>query len=390
MNKNAIMSKYMLFGPELEIKEDWCLLVEEDKIVDVLAQSTFLDVSHDDWEVVDLGDVTLMPGMIDCHNHLALDARLPNHLEMMTRSAVELTLLAANTIKDDLMSGVTTSRCMGDRYFIDTIFKKEIEKGNLVGPHILASGIGMRALHGHGYVGVPFTGVEEFRKASRENIAQGVDLLKVFVTSGTLPDKGDHIPHFMTLEEIRTVVEEGKASGLKTSAHCIGGKGLVNCVEAGVDIIEHVYAITDEEVSLIKDKGVWIDLTSGIYMDESREQFLAPESAKKFRRQRPQVIECLKRVIKGGAKFALGTDAYHTYLYREVEYAVELGSDTKRAVQGVTSNAAKMIGIEDKTGSLSKGLRADIIAVDGNPLEDVSCLSKVKFVMKSGKAYRQE
>ncbi|WP_058486103.1 amidohydrolase family protein [Defluviitalea phaphyphila] len=388
MDKKAIFASRMLLGKELDIKENWCILIKGETIIDILPQSSLSNMEYEGWEIIDLGNVTLMPGMIDCHNHLALDARLKNHLEMMNKSAVELTLLGVNSAQDDLMSGVTTARYMGDRFYMDIIFRREIELGNLIGPHILASGIGMRALHGHGYVGMPFTGVDEFRKATRENMAQGVDLLKIFVTGGTLPEKGEYIPCYMTLEEISTVVKEGRALGLKTSAHCIGGQGLKNCIKAGVDIIEHAYAITEEEVELIKKEDRWIDLTPGIFMDESREQFLSPKSAEKIRKQRNQVIECLKRVIKGNVKFTLGSDAYHTYLYREVEYAVELGADSKKAIQGVTSNAALMLGIETETGSLSKGLRADIIAVEGNPLEDVSLLSKVKFVMKSGKIFK--
>lgn len=390
MNKTILLAKHMLFGKELEVKENWGMLIEDQIIKEILPQTDLLNIKQEDWEVIDLGDVTLMPGMIECHNHLALDARLDNHLEMMNRSACELTLLAVKTIEDDLMSGVTTSRCMGDRFFMDVIFRREIKAGRLIGPHILASGIGMRCLHGHGYVGMPFTGVEEFRKAARENMAQEVDLLKIFVTAGAPPLKGDSIPHFMSLEEIRTVVGEGKAVGLNTSAHCIGGQGLRNCIEAGVETIEHAYSITEEEVELIEKKNRWIDLTSGIFMDQSREQFLSPQSAAKTRVQRPQVIECLKRVLKGNVNFVLGSDAYHTFLYREVEYAVQLGSDKKRAVQGVTSNAARMLGIGEETGSLTKGLCADIIAVPGNPLDQPEYLSKALFVMKSGKVYKNE
>lgn len=147
--------------------------------------------------------------MIDCHNHLALDARLENHLVKMEDCEAEQTIRAIKTMKDDLAAGVTTSRCLGDRFYIDVTCKKAQKEGRIAGPKLVVSGIGMRSNHGHGYVGMPHCGAEDFRRTSRENIARGVDFLKVFMTK--VINATPFIYHFLTLEELRAVVEEAKA-----------------------------------------------------------------------------------------------------------------------------------------------------------------------------------
>ncbi|WHH60356.1 amidohydrolase family protein [Petroclostridium sp. X23] len=379
----------VLVGGHLKAIQNGCILIKDGKILKVLAEEAFLKEDVKSCEIIELGNVTLMPGMIECHNHVALDARVPDHLEMMNDSECELTIRSMKTLKDDLMSGVTTARCMGDRHYIDVVFKHQIQKGDVIGPNLLVSGIGMRSVHGHGYVGMGHAGVEEFRRTARENMAKGVDLLKVFVTPGMPSVNSSFIPHFLTVDEIKTVVEEGKSMDLKTAAHCIGGQGLKDCIEAGVDVIEHAYAATEDDIELIEKNNRWVNLTSGIFMDPSREAFCSKQSVLTIRKLRESTIRCLEKVVKSNVRFTLGTDAYHTFLYREVEYAVSLGADKLTSLKGVTVNAAEMCGISDRTGSISEGLDADIIAVKGDPLEDVSVLANVSFVMKNGHIYKR-
>lgn len=385
MERKILRARTVLQGDGLEPLHDGGIVVEDGKIALV---APFASIETGDAVVTDLGTRTLLPGMIECHNHAALDARLPLHLEMMNDSECALTVTAVKALEDDLMSGVTTARCMGDRHYIDCVLRDKVRGGVLPGPELLASGIGMRGLHGHGFVGVAHTGPEEFRRTARENLARGAALLKIFATSGMPPVDGGFVPGFLSREEIGIVVEEGARLNIPTAAHCIGGRALRDCVEMGVEVIEHAYAATEEDLELIQKHGCWVDLTSGIFMDESREPFLSEKSAANTRRCRAGVIRSLEMLVKGGVKFTLGTDAYHTFLYREVEYAVQLGADTRTALQGVTSNAAKICRLEGRTGSLRAGLAADIIAVDGDPLSDPHCLSKVGFVMKGGTVWK--
>ncbi|WP_397356961.1 amidohydrolase family protein [Oscillibacter sp.] len=199
----------------------------------------------------------------------------------------------------------------------------------------------MRCIHGHGFVGVPHSGAEEFRRTARENMLQGADLLKTFATPGMPPINGSFIPHFLTREEIRTVVEEAAGKNLPVVSHCIGGQGLVDCVEEGVDVIEHAYCIDDAGLELVTKYGCRLDLTSGILLDPSGEEFLSPASVDCCRRMRDAAFSCMEKVMKSGVKFALGTDAYHGLLYREVKYAVQCGASSLNTMKDVTVNAAK-------------------------------------------------
>ena len=391
MAYEALLAKKGLIGNELQVKENICILIKDGVIEDILDKETYEGLKQPEWQETDLGDVMIMPGMFECHDHLALDARIPGHLGMMERSECEHTILALNGLRDDLMSGVTTARSLGDRNYIDVTLRNKIREGAVVGPDLLVCGIGMKGRHGHGFVGMPHSGVEEFRRTSRENMFHGVDVLKIFVTPGGIVGEGEYIPYFISYDEIKTVVEEGHQLNIKTVAHCIGGPGLDLCVKAGVDVLEHVYNITEDQVKLLEDSGTWVDLTSGIVLDPEREPMVPAGHAANTRKHREYSRKCLERVVRSGRiRYTLGTDAYHTKLYKELGFTVEMGGSPMDAVKGVTVRAAKMCGVEKTKGSLEKGKQADIIAVKGNPLEDVSVLKDVYFVMKHGQVYKNE
>lgn len=387
--RTILMADRLLTGKELTLLRDGCVVVSGGKVERITTRAALAEENLDGCELVELGDRTLMPGLIECHNHISLDARLPEHLEMMARcSESELTVIGIKTLRDDLLSGVTTARTLGEKYYIDMVMRDKIQDGSIIGPNLICAGIGMRGLHGHGYIGSPFTGVDQLRLTARENMRRGAKVLKLFVTPGMVPVDTDFVPCFLTPEEIRTVVAEGEQLGLPTAAHCIGGRGVRSCMEQGVAVLEHLYSAGEEELELIQKYGRWADLTSGIYLDPSREPFISAQSAEKTRQRREFVRGNLERLVKGGVKFVLGTDAYHTFLYREVVYAVELGADTRTALQGVTSNAALVCGLDGRTGSVSEGYDADLIAVDGDPLKNPAALADVAFVMKGGRTYR--
>lgn len=390
----ALAADRILTGEELTPVQNACVLVEDGFIKEIISQQELAVLAeHQPVHQIDLGKRTLMPGMFDCHDHLALDARRKGHLGMMTLGECEHTVMALKGLKDDLMSGVTTARCMGDRNYIDVKLKKMIQDGEVEGPDLLVCGIGMRAAHGHGFVGLPHSGVEEFRKTSRENMYRHVDHLKIFVTPGTpVASPEDLIPSYLTYDEIRTVVEEASSIGINTTAHVIGGRGLDLCIKAGIDVLDHLYSVTPEQIKVLEnDFGGWVDMTSGIVLDESREAFTPEEQNEKMRKAREYSRECINRVYQSGKiRFTLGTDAYHTFLYREVEYAVKGGASVLDALKGVTVNAARMTKLDRIKGQIAKGYQADLIAVDENPLENVRTLSTVSFVMKKGTVYRDE
>lgn len=385
MSIQVLLAKRALVGKELELMDDVAVIVKKHSIDQILPRREYEKNPMQEAQVVDLGDVTLMPGLIECHTHLCIDSERPQHLELLAWSnECELTLIAVEALKRDLYAGITTARCLGDKYYIDVTMKKQIEQGNVVGPRLLVAGFGMKGMHGAGHIGVPHCGPEELRRTARENLKRGVDVMKLFITPGVPEPDAPMVPSFLSPEEISVVVGEAHRVGLPVSAHCIGGEGLKNCIECGVNILEHMYMANEEDIERLLKSDCVVDLTSGIFLDPSREPYLSPAGAEKIRRNRENVRKNLSNLVKAGVPFVLGTDAYHGYLYREVEYAVELGATPVRALKGVTSFAAQVCGIGQQTGSLTVGYDADILAVQGNPLENVSCLSEVEMVMKQG------
>ena len=388
----AILADRVLTGEELEAQERRCVLVENGRIAGILSPAEY-EAVKDTAETMDLGSATLLPGLFDCHDHLALDAGLKGHLGMMELPEEEHLKLARNGLRMDLMSGVTTARCMGDRYFLDIKVRRMIREGLLEGPDLLCCGIGMRSAGGHGYVGMPVTGAAAVSDASATTIAKGADHLKFFVSPGVpVPSPGDEIPCFLSEEEISAVVREAHDAHLPVTAHCIGGAGLDLCVRLGVDVLDHLYSVTPEQVHMLEnDFGGWIDLTSGIVLDEGREAFTPPEQNIKMRKARAYSRACLQRVYQSrSVRFTIGTDAYHGMLYKEVEYAVSEGASRLDALKAVTVNAARMTGTDRERGRISAGFLADMIAVRTDPLTEPEALKDVFFVMKNGRIVRYD
>ena len=389
--KQIITARTVLAGSELEEIQNGAVVVEDGKGVKVVPAEQLTEEDRAQAECIAFEDETVLPGLIEGHNHLSIDARKSNHLEILgTATECKLTLLAEEGLYDDLLSGVTTVRCMGEKHDLDLKLKKEIDAGNLVGPDILPAGVGMKGSNGSGYIGAPHSGVEEFRRTARSNVAKGVKLLKIFTTPGVFSTEQDFIPSFLSAEEIRTVVEEAHRLHLPVAAHCIGGQALRDCVEQGVDVIEHAYCASKEDIELLKaHPDCWVDLTTGIYLDPDREQYLSENNARNVRAGREIVRECVGNLVRAGIHFALGTDANHGLLWKEVVYTVELGASKRDALKGVTSNAAYISRLSGKKGELTAGADADIIAVKGNPLEDPAVLADVSFVMKKGVVYKK-
>lgn len=389
--KQIITARTVLAGSELEEIQNGAVVVEDGKVVKVVPAEQLTEEDRAQAECIAFEDETVLPGLIEGHNHLSIDARKSNHLEILgTATECKLTLLAEEGLYDDLLSGVTTVRCMGEKHDLDLKLKKEIDAGNLVGPDILPAGVGMKGSNGSGYIGAPHSGVEEFRRTARSNVAKGVKLLKIFTTPGVFSTEQDFIPSFLSAEEIRTVVEEAHRLHLPVAAHCIGGQALRDCVEQGVDVIEHAYCASKEDIELLKaHPDCWVDLTTGIYLDPDREQYLSENNARNVRAGREIVRERVGNLVRAGIHFALGTDANHGLLWKEVVYTVELGASKRDALKGVTSNAAYISRLSGKKGELTAGADADIIAVKGNPLEDPAVLADVSFVMKKGVVYKK-
>jgi imidazolonepropionase-like amidohydrolase len=335
-----------------------------------------------DVHVLDCSDQTLLPGLIDCHNHLSLDPRLENYLYRMIDPIPTLTLRAWETMKIDLRSGVTTSRCLGDKGFLDVECKKAVAEGRIEGPCLLIATRGIRAFHGHGFVGYPFGGIDQIQAAVRENLSAGADLIKIYIT-GTLRGP-EGIPSYFSREEIQTAVDEAHRVGIPVATHCIGGIGFEWALEIGIDVIEHGYFLTDREIDLFVKSDKWLVMTPSVFFTDARIQTLPTDLIDGHLRQRDEVAQRMRAAIKAGIRFAVGTDGMHGGLAQEIQYLVEFGATPIQALMAATCHAAKVCGLEESIGTLEPGKFGDIIGVKGNPLEDIETLKRVETVVSRG------
>jgi len=356
------------------------IVIEENIIREIMPLNELPgDSSH---EIIDFPGASLMPGLIDSHTHLSMDPTLDNYLDHMSDTVTELSLRAVAMMKKDLLAGITTCRCLGDKEFLDIVCRKAVEEKRLSGPRLLVAGKGIRAPGGHGFVGYPFDGPTEIQDAVRENISRGVDLIKFYIT-GTLKGKGK-IPSYLTKEEIKVLIDEAHISGLKTASHCVGGEGLGWALDAGLDSLEHAYHISDAQIDTLAKSSTWPVLTPSPLVLEERIDHLPQALIHGHKKERHEIMSRMMALISSGIPYAVGSDGMHGELSEEIRYLVEMGASNIDALQAATINGAKVAGIEEQTGSLEVGKKADIIAVSGNPLKNIKALKKVKAVMKEG------
>jgi len=361
------------------------LLIEGERIISVGKKGEIRE--EPDVDVLDCSDQTLLPGLIDCHNHLSLDPRLENYLYRMADPIPALTLRACESMKIDLRTGVTTSRCLGDKEFLDVECKKAVAEGHIEGPRLLVATRGIRALHGHGFVGYPFGGIDQIQTAVRENLAAGADVIKIFMTGTLRGPKG--IPSFFSGEEIQTAVDEAHRVGIPVTTHCIGGIGFKCAIEAGIDVIEHGYFLTDREVDLLLKSERWLVMTPSTFFTDARIQTLPTHLIEGHLQQRDEVGQRMKAAIKAGVKFAVGTDGMHGGIAQEIQYLVDFGATPIQALMAATCHAAKVCGLEESIGTLEPGKFGDVIGVEGNPLKDIGALKRVKTVISRGEIKHQ-
>jgi imidazolonepropionase-like amidohydrolase len=381
MDRLLVRGKLLITHKVKPSFEPATVLIEGGKIVALgqEAESRAEQVEH----IMNCRDQTLLPGLIDCHNHLSLDPTIENYLYRMNDSIPELTIRATLTMPMDLKSGVTTSRCLGDKGFLDIDCKKAVTSGMITGPRLLVATRGIRAPHGHGFVGYPFGGVEQIRLAVRENLAAGADLIKIYITGTLRPPNGIH--SYFSREEIQVAVDEAHRVGAPVAAHCIGGTGLKWALEAGIDVIEHGYFIGEEEIELLLRSGKWLVMTPSIFYTDARIQTLPSNLIDGHYKQRHEVAESMAAAIKAGVKYAVGTDGMHGGMAQELKYLTGFGASPADALKAATLNAARVCHMEDSIGALEPGKSADLIGVEGDPLKDIEALKKVKTVILQGR-----
>ena len=393
----ALRASHMLDVKSGSVVPDAVVLIQDDKIT-TAGSSLKIPAGA---EVVDLGNATLLPGLIDCHTHLM--ARISDEpqgygLSLLTKSQAFRALEGAADARVTLLAGFTAVRDVeseGSGY-ADVALRDAINQGLVDGPRMQVATRGIAAVGKYFPFGISpdladfptgaqlISGPEEARRAAREQIGHGADLLKVYA---------DWEVPTLTIDEIRPIVEEAHKSKLKVAAHADSPEGIRNALTAGVDSIEHGHQADRSSFELIKQKNVFWVPTIGYY-------FFAVDTAKSPQPHK-YMQETLERTRQNisiarelGVKIANGFDPSsaeaHGKNAREIIAMTKLGLPTIEAIRAATTNAAELMGWSDKIGSIEPGKYADIIAVSGDPIADVGELEHVKFVMKGGVIVKNE
>lgn len=355
--------------------------------------------------VIDLGDVTLMPGMIDAHVHLFLHPGAED-LQTVEESVPWRVILAEQAAKADLMGGFTAERDMGTEgaNSADTAIRKAINQGLIPGPRLQISGNAIDILGGHedanhynpaqhvlsnaDYA----NSAEQIIEVMREQHKEGSTFAKIYETGPDhMSDGVLHTSYQYTAEQLKAAVDEAKRMGTVVAVHAMGEPGTLYAAQAGVASIDHATQLSDETMRLMKEKGIFAVPTFAIfeYFATHREQEQAATEAEML----DYKIKEFKKQIAAGVQFACGSDVGpfpHGTQARELELMVQYGMKPAAVLQADMINGAKLLGWDGKIGELKPGFFADVIAVKGNPLDDISAVAHVTFVMKGGVVSRQD
>lgn len=377
------------------------VLIEGDRIKEVGANLAIPAAA----EVIDLGAKTLLPGLIDCHTHLTFDPDQAGYSSLgisVPRSA----LTGARNARRTIEAGFTTVRNVGAGGYADIALRDAINAGDVPGPRILASGPALGITGGHcdnNLLAPEFhhfddgvaDGVSAVIQKTREVIKYGADVIKICSTGGVLSLGDDPKASQYTIEEMKAIVADAHRLGRKVAAHAHGGDGIKLAVLAGVDSIEHGTYIDEEAVKMMKERGAYLvpTLYLGDWFLENYERLRVPAPmVAKAKEVMPAARKNIARAFQQGVPVAFGTDAAvypHGLNAREFAVYVRLGMTPLQSIQTATVNASKLLGWEDRVGTIEAGKYADLIAIDGDPTKDVTELERVKWVMKGGVIFKK-
>ena len=402
-----IHSGKLIDGVSENPKSVFSIIVEKDKIVDVV--EGYLDPGKGD-KAIDLNSYTVLPGLMDMHVHLSGESNPKKYLERFTMDLDDYAYQSISYAKKTLMAGFTTVRDLGGP--INNSLRDAIEKGLVVGPRIFSSGNALATTGGHAdptngmrfeFAGDPgpkqgvVNGLEDARKAVRQQYKNGADLIKITATGGVLSvAKSGENPQFKE-DEIREIVETASDYNMHVAAHAHGSEGMKRAILAGVRSIEHGTLMDQEVMNLMIKKNTYYvpTISAGEFVAEKAQiDGYYPEIVRpKAKKIGPQLKNTFKKAYGAGVKIAFGTDSgvsYHGENAKEFRYMVEAGMSPMEAIISATKTASELLEKEKSLGTVERGKVADIIATECDPLENIDCMREVVFVMKNGIVYKNQ
>ena len=349
---------------------------------------------------IDAAGKTVMPGMIDCHVHLAMMPVLDAFALMAGENESVIAAKACAQCLEFLKYGITTIRNMGTKYDTDIHIRDMIRSGTLKGPRILASGLIIAITGGHGHgIALESDSVDEALKSARKQIKKGAEILKLMATGGVLTPGSVVGAQQLSLEQMKAVAEEARRTGRITGAHCIGYEGTEAAILAGVDSIEHGYMLDERLLELMAERATYFCPTvvaSRVIATSEDPHPTAVGLREKIAPIADGHLVALRKAVEAGVKIAAGTDCGTPWnpvsrLVDELKYYIEAGMTHMQALVSATSTGAELLGIDKITGSLEKGKMADLVLIDGNPLKDIHALAAVERTYRGGKLlYRRQ
>jgi imidazolonepropionase-like amidohydrolase len=373
------------------------VVIEDDKITSVGTNVAIPAGAR----VINLGSATLLPGLIDCHTHVTSQPT-DYYEDTFRKSPIDIAITAHVYAKRTLDAGFTTIRDVGASEYIDIALKRAIDRGDVPGPRMIPAGLPISSTGGHGdltgfspYVHIDglsniADGPEAIRKLVRQNVKYGADVIKVLAGGGVLSEEENVGGPQFTQEELNALVDEAHMWGRRVAAHAHGAEPIKRAIRAGVTSVEHASLIDDEGLRLAKEHGTYLvmDIYNDDYILAEYGRMGYPEKIINKERQVGRTQrENFQKAVKAGVKLAFGTDAGvypHGWNAKQFAHMVRWGMTPMQAIQAATVNAADLVGWNDKVGVVAPGAYADLVAVAGDPLQNVTELEHPTFVMKGG------